>query len=231
MCGEKVFTRKLSAQRAGSPPRVRGEVAQPVEMDCAVRITPACAGRSCTRRYPRLRLKDHPRVCGEKPKIEPETITKKGSPPRVRGEGIYRHAARYNGRITPACAGRSRRRCGTAAQLADHPRVCGEKSARAAQRRRNPGSPPRVRGEVQAAPLPQERGRITPACAGRRQKSCGRYAARWDHPRVCGEKYIGHAHGKDDFGSPPRVRGEDCVPAIFKSAVGITPACAGRSSP
>ena len=47
---------------------------------------------------------------------------------------------------------------------------------------------------------------------------------------MCGEKYIGHAHGKDDFGSPPRVRGEVPVSVFALQRYGITPACAGRSA-
>ena len=129
-----------------------------------------------------------------------------GSPPRVRGEDKAQNKARRGG-ITPACAGRSACAC----------------SCR--------GSPPRVRGEE----IPKQEGtlrdRITPACAGRRL--CNSEAVRLveDHPRVCGEKGAARRSEPLTKGSPPRVRGEAIRPGRCCASPGITPACAGRSSP
>ena len=46
VCGEKPVRRKRAAHRAGSPPRVRGEVDRRAADAIYLRITPACAGRS-----------------------------------------------------------------------------------------------------------------------------------------------------------------------------------------
>ena len=167
-------------------------------------------------------------MCGEKHASRRQSIIGDGSPPRVRGE-VYEviEQAAEDG-ITPACAGR---RChGSAARGSgrDHPRVCGEKSARAAQRRRSPGSPPRVRGEEIRECSATTMRRITPACAGR-SRVIGIQNNRYqDHPRVCGEKISVLLPAPFAAGSPPRVRGEGGRWPRNPHRTGITPACAGR---
>ena len=70
------------------------------------RITPAYAGKSHSGATGVTRIKDHPRVCGEKPI---SAIIKKfvqGSPPRMRGKvREILESCRYSG-ITPAYAGK-----------------------------------------------------------------------------------------------------------------------------
>ena len=46
VCGEKMNGDTKNASRKGSPPRVRGKVARADVFEPAVRITPACAGKS-----------------------------------------------------------------------------------------------------------------------------------------------------------------------------------------
>ena len=92
------------------------------------------------------------------------------------------------------------------------------------------GSPPRVRGEETRLAEFAGAFRITPACAGRScQNPQGGRQTR-DHPRVCGEKGGGVRCGSSRPGSPPRVRGEVWHAVDGKLRLGITPACAGRSS-
>ena len=71
------------------------------------------------------------------------------------------------GRITPACAGRSRPLRRTRLSAQDHPRVCGEKSLEGLVILMEVGSPPRVRGEGCGKSKMPTGQRITPACAGR----------------------------------------------------------------
>ena len=53
-----------------------------------VRITPACAGKSrCWRLHGRHGW-DHPRVCGEKNRVQYQPARLRGSPPRVRGKAF-----------------------------------------------------------------------------------------------------------------------------------------------
>ena len=111
--------------------------------------------------------------------------------------------------ITPACAGKSTSFLLKRRKPQDHPRVCGEKIASHDITIGHKGSPPRVRGKVEAAlegiPLDE------------------------DHPRVCGEKLLRFVQCRPFEGSPPRVRGKDFPTISSPRALGITPACAGKS--
>ncbi len=147
----------------------------------------------------------------------------------MRGEAFQEREKSWNGRITPACAGRRQTNVCIGGDIQDHPRVCGEKAAWAFRSRCVLGSPPRVRGEGIFSPVSDGSCRITPACAGRRSERPASAAASTDHPRVCGEKVLLCPPPSSGTGSPPRVRGEDCARLIRKPKLRITPACAGRS--
>ena len=131
--------------------------------------------------------------------------------------------------ITPACAGKSLRCHLRSAVRWDHPRVCGEKWEEELSSRLEEGSPPRVRGKGVDRKIALLRYGITPACAGKRTgaEACG--GCSWDHPRVCGEKFIHSSLRYGRLGSPPRVRGKDYDSARIRCQLGITPACAGKS--
>ena len=211
VCGEKWCYQHRRGLFLGSPPRVRGEADRFRRSTSTKRITPACAGRSCTAISCGTKRGDHPRVCGEKERLRVDHLAGGGSPPRVRGEEKAISQMADKGRITPACAGRSSKAVWISPTARDHPRVCGEKA-------------------FCTALSHAERG-ITPACAGRRICRSGRGAEVEDHPRVCGEKQEKTASFLKLWGSPPRVRGEAQLdfPAVRDD--GITPACAGRSIP
>ena len=224
-----MFILDLVAERDGSPPRVRGEALARLEDCVELGITPACAGRSASETPSGQRPEDHPRVCGEKSTEEDDQSAIRGSPPRVRGEAGGHSERRTLKRITPACAGRSRRMKQWTQDRKDNHRVCGEKDRRPLSVSCSMGSPPRVRGEVRVAVLVLAERRITPACAGRRRVVGRVCLAAWDHPRVCGEKRFAGISAVSSSGSPPRVRGEDDRGVLRLYAHRITPACAGRS--
>ena len=148
VCGEKKdATVDLSVQK-GSPPRVRGEDVGVEPKSFALRITPACAGRSATCGQGRFRCSDHPRVCGEKGCRPIDRTSVRGSPPRVRGEARRILPHTVVARITPACAGRSHQITCFLLSCTDHPRVRGEKAAGRYAGKDQGGSPPRARGEA-----------------------------------------------------------------------------------
>ena len=138
-------------------------------------------------------------------------------------------AIRTAQRITPACAGKSDRTDWTITCRKDHPRVCGEKGCLALWRVSRPGSPPHVRGKVFLVILQHLHGGITPAYAGKRPRKCCRSGPSGDHPRMCGEKAFTSGRRAMYRGSPPHVRGKANFPVSFRWAIGITPACAGKS--
>ena len=70
----------------GSPPRMRGKVGDIWKCGRHCGITPAYAGKRRPNHDKHESGKDHPRVCGEKRKIEVHSAQSKGSPPRMRGK-------------------------------------------------------------------------------------------------------------------------------------------------
>ena len=109
VCGEKMQFAYSAEIAQGSPPRVRGEGRTRTACPMRRRITPACAGRRKPARRRSQKYPDHPRVCGEKLVFDLLELARRGSPPRVRGEERRTIVRRRKRRITPACAGRSRR--------------------------------------------------------------------------------------------------------------------------
>ena len=69
-------------------------------------ITPAYAGKSFPQNRINVFVKDHPRLCGEKPNVEAITLVFRGSPPPMRGKAcLPLDRVSYRG-ITPAYAGK-----------------------------------------------------------------------------------------------------------------------------
>ena len=80
---------------------------------------------------------------------------------------------------------------------------------------------------INEVPTPEHR--ITPACAGRTDTELTFQEICEDHPRVCGKNFHNIKRVVINLGSPPRVREELIGSNHGIKAVGITPACAGRT--
>ena len=112
----------------GSPPPMRGKdhVFSPVLV--RARITPAYAGKRLYKLHTIFLYRDHPRLCGEKRTAGRLENQYSGSPPPMRGKGIFFRSISAFSRITPAYAGKrnflSQHQC----FQQDHPRLCGEKN-------------------------------------------------------------------------------------------------------
>ena len=126
VCGEQPPRTKMRRRLRGSPPRVRGTDMLACTLPGRARITPACAGNSSSVILLSLSTTDHPRVCGEQVPIRIRENGRIGSPPRVRGTGQRAGGDGGRNRITPACAGNSKRNHPQRRDNQDHPRVCGE---------------------------------------------------------------------------------------------------------
>ena len=171
-------------------------------------ITPAYAGKSLFVRLIRTITKDHPRLCGEKRMTRTPKPTPPGSPPPMRGK-VYKPLHQpHDERITPAYAGKSPRCYKHCHCDGDHPRLCGEKTARSRGRMRFLGSPPPMRGKVLAGfhDTPHVR----------------------DHPRLCGEKAGTGSVLGCVLGSPPPMRGKANIEYQHQHVNRITPAYAGK---
>ncbi len=177
------------------------------------------------------RSRDHPRMCGEKVIISSIVAVIQGSPPHVRGKGLHILAHGLDVGITPACAGKRQGQVVPGFAFEDHPRMCGEKSATYSPFSHKIGSPPHVRGK-DAVKRHSARGfGITPACAGKSTSALLFLSCSWDHPRMCGEKYLRIAVFVLLLGSPPHVRGKASFFGCSRPGDGITPAYAGKRFP
>ena len=147
LCGEKRFRSTKRAAFQGSPPPMRGKVYSLTRFSSCSRITPAYAGKS----YSRVRLRrgfgDHPRLCGEKFRQIGNGLEAYGSPPPMRGKGLFCVCIQM-------CS-------------EDHPRLCGEKSDDISVTKTYSGSPPPMRGKANDLHILFNSFRITPAYAGK----------------------------------------------------------------
>ena len=87
LCGEKFFAKAFRVSMVGSPPPMRGKVTYSSEFRAYIRITPAYAGKRLPPVRCDCRLWDHPRLCGEKFRINFFCNAVVGSPPPMRGKG------------------------------------------------------------------------------------------------------------------------------------------------
>ncbi len=106
--------------------------------------------------------------------------------------------------------------------------MCGEKDIDVIASAAQIGSPPHVRGKVVSYGSVALPFGITPACAGKSTIEAINRDLNVDHPRMCGEKYMGVPTKVEKPGSPPHVRGKESHARCKRQAHGITPACAGK---
>ena len=111
-----------------------------------------------------------------------------GSPPRMRGRVYPDCTDCEEGGITPAYAGKRKRKLKPKRLTGDHPRVCGEEPHSPFYNAPDQGSPPRMRGRAVQRNAYTTTARITPAYAGKSLASSSAFRAIRDHPRVCGEE-------------------------------------------
>ena len=207
---------------------MRGKVGDHAVIGVHHRSTPAHAGKSHCSRRRATALRDHPRACGEKPRVSSPIGRQMGSPPRMRGKGEVEAGKESVDRITPAYAGKRGRCPRPAGRRWDHPRVCGEKIRARLHPRFLVGSPPRMRGKVRELLFSFHCARITPAYAGKSLLDKCNCVVFRDHPRVCGEKSRKSVPAHRWTGSPPRMRGKGCRCRFSADCGGITPAYAGK---
>ena len=187
---------------------MRGKDSSPYLLHLDVRITPAYAGKRLLEQLPPQLVQDHPRICGEKTASEEYE------------QGVER--------ITPAYAGKRKNLLDGGNDSWDHPRICGEKLVWLRFLRPFRGSPPHMRGKVDAMPILALPIGITPAYAGKSVYQEFRRARLWDHPRICGEKKETTMNTYEITGSPPHMRGKESQHVVDGAVAGITPAYAGK---
>ena len=147
----------------------------------------------------------------------------------MRGKESKAFGIRFNHRITPAYAGKSKNHGNRRSGSKDHPRLCGEKQRLISTCGRYKGSPPPMRGKVTVSSSSRVMMGITPAYAGKRDMLKLLREKRGDHPRLCGEKAVAGVAAAFVAGSPPPMRGKEPKTKKLVARFGITPAYAGKS--
>ena len=89
-CGEKHQQKKVTIQKLGSPPHMRGKVDFISVLMDKERITPAHAGKRPLERQFVAVSWDHPRTCGEKFNWRWFSFSRVGSPPHMRGKAVLK---------------------------------------------------------------------------------------------------------------------------------------------
>ena len=105
VCGKYFDKVHIWFSDKGSPPRVREIQCKKFGIKFVRRITPACAGNTVWRLRDKIKVQDHPRVCGKYGLQHKHICQHPGSPPRVREIRDYPCTRKGLYRITPACAG------------------------------------------------------------------------------------------------------------------------------
>ena len=136
-------------------------------------------------------------------------LSKSGTSPRMRGKHEHRNSCFKYNRNIPAHAGKTHR-------------------SRTGYRYR-PGTSPRMRGKLRGIFCTDERYRNIPAHAGKTQLSRSDHDPPEEHPRACGENYVGFIELLNFSGTSPRMRGKQ-NPGFTVISVGRNiPAYAGKT--
>src|SRR5699024_9070225 len=125
VCGGTATYNACRGPSTGLSPRVRGNRWRTVEMVCAWRTIPACAGEPVAPAAVQILDTDYPRVCGGTEKEETNPKSQKGLSPRVRGNPCVTVGSSSDRGTIPACAGEPRIASALFGPIQDYPRVCG----------------------------------------------------------------------------------------------------------
>ena len=165
--GENEFDTQTNAHAWGSSPRGRGKRVVGESARRAVRLIPACAGKTSVRSPSSRDSWAHPRVGGENAGDVLDGLGGRGSSPRGRGKLSVRAFAKQVGRLIPAWAGKT----GTGDLVSHvcpaHPRVGGENAYQSRARDIFKGSSPRGRGKQLTSWRLRLTLRLIPAWAGK----------------------------------------------------------------
>ena len=229
VCGENLPKGATSTSRDGSSPRVRGKLHLLRCRRVGEGLIPARAGKTRARPPRDAPCWAHPRVCGESPWRTMDTCSHAGSSPRVRGKLAEGGDEHVEGRLIPACAGKTSTRGAARRPCRAHPRVCGENTGEYAVTFPRPGSSPRVRGKRRIRRGLGRGVRLIPARAGKTSSRTRFPTAGRAHPRVCGENHGASSSEGVLQGSSPRVRGKPIRHRPPPARRRLIPACAGKT--
>ena len=153
-----------------------------------VRFIPAYAGNASWVQSLNPQASVHPRIRGERPRLQSTGPLVSGSSPHTRGTLRYRSCCSTTGRFIPAYAGNARNPQFAPVQRPVHPRIRGERERYNDSDVLNVGSSPHTRGTPAPTPAHRLPGRFIPAYAGNAGPSNPARRNNPVHPRIRGER-------------------------------------------
>ena len=108
---------------------------------------PAYAGKTPPNHFGMVNATEHPRVCGENPRVGVGEGLGVGTSPRMRGKLSSASGSGSAGGNIPAYAGKTVEAYDGDEFAEEHPRVCGENWGEAGENIKNRGTSPRMRGK------------------------------------------------------------------------------------
>ena len=147
----------------------------------------------------------------------------------MRGKRTIPSMPGFRLRNIPAYAGKTSASSPQSISSREHPRVCGENTARTPPHGFGHGTSPRMRGKHTGYLPSQEKFRNIPAYAGKTSCTLSRASGPKEHPRVCGENCPPTRSRLSRSGTSPRMRGKPAKRPRYPQGVGNIPAYAGKT--
>ncbi len=229
-CGERRNRVNFPCYQLGLSPRVRGTRNTRHGLHVLNRFIPAGAGNafnSCSSLVPRS---VYPRGCGERALELPETASRPGLSPRVRGTLAHVKRPLRLTRFIPAGAGNAPKLARLPSVSAVYPRGCGERPCGGSALRCPSGLSPRVRGTREIAMGPRAMERFIPAGAGNARSCSASITFSSVYPRGCGERSLNFLRAAPAPGLSPRVRGTQVLSIYISRSLRFIPAGAGNAT-
>ena len=228
MRGERIPFQTSKGKESGSSPLARGTGAVLRPAEARDRFIPACAGNGSTISAVLVSNAVHPRLRGERYRINSSERVACGSSPLARGTAGGAADLGADDRFIPACAGNGRSRPTRSHSRAVHPRLRGERPSPRAHMATTYGSSPLARGTEEHRGAGLQQVRFIPACAGNGGSggTCGPRST--VHPRLRGERSRTAPGQSPTAGSSPLARGTVNRRPGYAGRHRFIPACAGN---
>ena len=171
----------------------------------------------------------HPRMRGERCRLQILLRRPFGSSPHARGTPTVRATTNGRHRFIPACAGNAGQRAAPFSDRSVHPRMRGERSGFGSRTPAGNGSSPHARGTPRKSSQVARVARFIPACAGNAFTGELVASAHTVHPRMRGERVVALTRGVYGVGSSPHARGTLRAEPAHSGGRRFIPACAGNA--
>ena len=196
----------------GSSPHTRGTHQRIHSTAAASRFIPAYAGNASWVQSLNPQASVHPRIRGERPRLQSTGPLVSGSSPHTRGTLRYRSCCSTTGRFIPAYAGNARNPQFAPVQRPVHPRIRGERERYNDSDVLNVGSSPHTRGTPAPTPAHRLPGRFIPAYAGNARAGKVDQIPDSVHPRIRGERVSASRYSHTLFRFIPAYAGNAASP-------------------